>query len=311
MDAEEKILSLLRERKEEGTLQSEMPEILNLSKSTVSEILSRLEEEGRILRKKVTSKSYRVWLLPYSPQPVEGIVRVGILRASEYAVVVNAAKKIGAAIRVYDSGLDLTRALVSGSVDVAASPLVSQVFFGILMKNISIVRIVAMNGSGIVFGGGKEFFGCSEFSTMERNLRRYMRIRGMEERIRYFSSPKAMVDAIDELRGIAIWEPYLTEMSGDHGIEMFDEVLGDFVCCTLAYNVEFSKKNPELLDAFLDRFDSGGKDVETLAELTGFDVNLVRRSIKRYNLNPPQKRDILDRELDFLSLGSIDDIVKM
>ena len=76
MDAEQRIIKLLKDKKESGILQSEIPSLLNISKSTVSETISKLEEDGIVVRKKVTSKSYRVWLAEHSPEPVEGLIRV-------------------------------------------------------------------------------------------------------------------------------------------------------------------------------------------------------------------------------------------
>lgn len=311
MDAEIKILSLLRQRGGEGILQSEIPDLLNLSKSTVSETLSKLEEEKRVLRKRVTSKSYRVWCTEFAPEPIPGMMRIGILRASEYPVVVGAGEKIDAFIRVYESSLELTRALVSGHVDVAASPLVTQIFFGILMKNIEIFRIVAMNGSGVVFGNSEsEYFGCSEFSTMEINLREYMRIRDFRGGIRYFRSPEDMVANLVELRGIAIWEPYVTILS-DREVEMFSDVLGDYVCCTLAANKDFLRVNQDLFEEFLDSFDSGRKNVRKLAQLIEMDYRTVKKSISSYILDVEQRKEFAERELEFLRLGGVESILRI
>ncbi len=311
MDAEHKIKALLESAGEEGILQSEIHEKLGLSKSTVSEILSWLEGEKEVVRRKVSGRSYRVWLSKYSPEPVEGLLRVGILKASEYPKVVAAAEKVGAILRVYDSSIDLTKDLVHGYVDVAASPLVTQAFFGVLMKTIKIVRKVAMNGSGIVFSEGEsKWWGCSEFSTMERNLRRYMEIKSLEGNIRYFKSPESMINSLDELRGIAIWEPYFTMME-DYRREPFNEVLGNFTCCTLAVNVAFSEINYDLREEFLNEFDrakAGKKEAEMLSELIGFPADTIRKSFESYIFNPEQS--LTKRELEDLRLGGIEGIIE-
>ncbi len=311
MDAESKIKSLLESAGEEGILQSEIHEKLGLSKSTVSEILSWLEDENEVVRRKVSGRSYRVWLSKYSPEPVEGLLRVGILKASEYPKVVAAAEKVNAILRVYDSSIDLTKDLVHGHVDIAASPFVTQAFFGVLMKTIKIVRKVAMNGSGIVLSGSKSnWWGCSEFSTMERNLRRYMETKGLRGNIRYFRSPESMIDSLEELKGIAIWEPYFTMME-NYRKEPFNEVLGDFICCTLAVNVAFSEINYDLRDKFLSEFDrakAGKREAEMLSELIGFPADVIRRSFESYIFNPEQS--LTERELEDLRLGGIERIVE-
>ncbi len=78
MYAVEKVKQVLENAKEEGVLQSEIPRLTGLSKSTVSEVLSMLEDAKEVVRKKVSGKSYRVWLTKYSPEPLRGVLRVGI-----------------------------------------------------------------------------------------------------------------------------------------------------------------------------------------------------------------------------------------
>lgn len=310
MDAESRIKALLESAGEEGVLQSEIHEKLGLSKSTVSEILSWLEVEKEVVRKKVSGRSYRVWLSKYSPEPVEGLLRVGILKASEYPKVVAAADKVGAILRVYDSSIDLTKDLVHGHVDMAASPFVTQAFFGVLMKTIKIIRKVAMNGSGIVFSESEsKWWGCSEFSTMERNLRRYMEVKSLEGNIRYFKSPESMINSLDELRGIAIWEPYFTMIEGRK--EPFNEVLGNFTCCTLAVNLAFSEINPDLMEEFLNEFDrakAGKKEAEMLSELIGFPADIIRKSFESYIFDLEQS--LTKKELEDLRFGGIEGIIE-
>ena len=276
----------------------------------VSEILSWLEGEREVVRRRASAKSYRGWLSKYSPEPVGGLLRFGILKASEYPKVVAAADKVGAILRVYDSSIDLTKDLVHGHVDMAASPFVTQAFFGVLMKTIKIVRKVAMNGSGIVFSESEsKWWGCSEFSTMERNLRRYMEIKSLEGNIRYFKSPESMINSLDELRGIAIWEPYFTMIEGKK--EPFNEVLGDFICCTLAVNLAFSEINPDLMEEFLNEFDrakAGKKEAEMLSELIGFPADIIRKSFESYIFDLEQS--LTKKELEDLRFGGIEGIIE-
>ncbi len=310
MDAESRIVNLLNEVGKEGILQSEISVKANLSKSTVSEIISHLEELGVVARKRVSTKSYRVWLVEHFPEPIEGIARVGILKASEYPAVVHAASRVAAIVKVYDSSIELTKDLVHGYVDIAASPFITQLFFGVLMKNIRIFRVVAMNGSGVVHSrSDAEWYGCSEFSTMERNLRRYMRIKGINAKIRYFSSPDSMISALDELKGIAIWEPYLTMLS-DRNVEHFCDVIGDYVCCTLAANDRFVELNRELFDEFTANFDKArcsSEDIEKLSELTGFDSEIIKRSLSSYVFDVEQ--EIVAKEVEELTLGCVSEIL--
>ncbi|WP_202318737.1 hypothetical protein [Archaeoglobus neptunius] len=312
MDAEQRIRRLLESVREDGILQSEIHNRLNLSKSTVSEILTTLEYEKEVVRKKISGKSYRVWLTRYSPEPVEGVLRIGILRASEYPKVVAAAESLNAFIRVYDSSIELTKDLVHGYVDAAASPFITQAFFGVLMKTVTIVRKVALNGSGLVFSRtDSQWWGCSEFSTMERNLRKYMDMHGIDGKIRYFRSPESMINSLPELRAIAIWEPYFTMLENLRK-ERFCDVLGDYLCCTLAFNNSFLEVNPDIEETFLREFDrarAGRREAKILADVTGFESNLILKSFENYELYPEQK--FSKKELEELRLGGIEGIIRL
>lgn len=302
------ILELTKESKSDGVLQSQISEKLKISKSTVSELISKLESEKMVVRKLVSGKAFRVWHVEYAPFPIKGLIRVGILKASEYPKVVSAVEKLKGILKIYDSGIELTRDLVSGVVDVAASPIVTQLYFGILMKNIKIHRIVAKNGSGVVFSNAQsDCYGCSEVSTMELNLRRYISKKMEKAQIRYFKSPEAMIQAIEELRGIAIWEPYFTKLS-DRKTERFEDVLGDFVCCSLASNKSFGEENPELLEKFIAEFDKakyGREEAKKLAQLIGFEEEIIYKSFENYDFEVEQE---VPRDLEVLTLGRLEEI---
>jgi len=297
--AEEKIIRLLDDVKEDGILQSEIPRILNLSKSTVSEILSDLESRGEVIRKGISARSYRVWKAKYFPSPFPGLLRLGILKSTEYAYLIIAALKNNVIVKLFDDPIDLTRALSQGRVDMAASPLLTQVIMGILMKNFKIFRIVAKNGSGIVFSNSKTgIFGTTEMSTMDRNLRKFLTRHGgkrVHERVHYFNSPKSMIESLKsgEIEGLAIWEPYLTMLKED-GFEIrhFNEVLGDFICCSLAVNVESLDINGEKIENFLNSYDEicnkefEEEELDLLAGVLQFDRILIEKSIKNYRFCP-------------------------
>jgi len=305
MRAEEKIIFLLESAKERGVLQSEIARKLNLSKSTVSEILSQLEEKKIVYREEISNKSYRVWCVKHCPKPVKGVLRLGFLRASEYAKVVDAGEKVGAIFKIYRNSLEATRDLVHGCVDILASPFITQLFFGVLMKNIKIFRVVAMNGSGIAFSGGKGY-GCSEFSTMERMLRKYLKVKGLKEDIKFFESPEDMISDFRKLKGIAIWEPYLSTFSE---VEHFSETLGDFICCSLAVNEEFLSMNQDLFEDFIKYYDKASADrgAKRIAELLDFPEEAVRKSLSSYIFDAGIEE--AKREANELGFGRIEDVL--
>jgi len=295
VDAKSRILGILKQRKEEGVLQSELPKLANLSKSTVSEVISTLEADGWVVRNKVTKKSYRIWLLEHYPNPLKNTFRVGILKASEYPAIIMAAKKLNGIVKVFDNSLELTRALSIGSVDLAASPLFTQVLFASLMKNIVIFRIVALNGSGVVMGKTHcKKIGTTELSTMELNLKKLNKNWDFV----YFKSPERMIESLrdGEVDGIAIWEPYLTELNKEYEVVKFNELIGDFPCCSLAANSKFLNQNRNLLSRFLQEFDfycekiglDKNETIKAARELSnyiGFNDKLIRKSFSSFVFN--------------------------
>ena len=335
MRARERILELLEKSGEDGVLQSEIVQHLNLSKSTVSEILSQLEEEDLIFRRIVSGRSMRVWLKRHVPFSIQGYVRIGILKATEYAAVVRAAENVSKGVvevRTYGDAISLTRDAVYNRIDIAASPLVTQTLFGVLHKNLRILRKVAEGGSGIVYGNVTNgIFGTTEMSTMEMNIKRVKEVFNVRQ-LRYFRSPESMVRSFieGELEGIAIWEPHLTwlERKG-YRVMPFSELIGSFPCCSLAANVDALQVNSELIHEFLSRYDSTvaemlelsgtetGKGLESyaadIARILGVEAELAAESLKRYRfdgkLNVEKVADFLRKWGINVSVESLSEII--
>ncbi|ADC66149.1 conserved hypothetical protein [Ferroglobus placidus DSM 10642] len=298
MKVAEKILDELRKSKERGLLQSELVRRIGASKSTVSDVLSELEGKGIVVREKEAGKSLRVWLAEFYPKPIKGKLKLGILKSSEYACLLSRFRGI---VRVYNNAMDLTRDLVLGRIDLAASPFVTQVMFGVMMKNIRIVRGVAYNGSGVVFGDEKNgIFGSSELSAMEIMLRLVKDEIGLKK-FRYFSSPEEMISSLKYLNGIGIWEPYFSSLDRDK--VFFKDIIGDHPCCTLAVNVESFEENKSLIKDFLADYDKAKPNAEKLAEICGFSKEDVEKSLKSYIFVKEVREDEL---IDFLKLAKIE-----
>jgi len=241
-----------------GVLQEELTKKYGISKSTVSTIISKFEKERKIVRKRVAGRSYRVWHIKYSPFPIKGVLRVGIGRAIEYPAVLLAYKDLNypeIKLKIYKSAFALTKDLAEGYLDVGCSPLITQVIFALVYRNIKIRAGCGFRGGGIVLRvQNPKIFGSSELSTMEFSLRSYIEKKNIEAQIRYFSSPDKMIKALKngDVEAIAIWEPFLTELSRNYSVMRFEELFGRYPCCTLAYNVqvEGSKELKEFIDAY-------------------------------------------------------------
>ncbi len=299
MTAERRIIEFLKERREEGALQSEISKKLKLSKSTVSEILQRLEGEGLIVREKVAGKSYRVWFFEFAPKPIEGVVRVGILKASEYPHVLLACDEMNARVKVFDSALDLTKSLAMGLIDIGVSPFVTQTMFALTLRSIKIHCIVAFNGSGVVMKRDlKECktFATSELSAMESNLKLFLEKLGFkisELSFKYVHSPENMIKSFKacEFDAIAIWEPYFTMLKDRFKHMEFREIIGDYPCCSLASNVKFYKSQRDLLEEFLEKLKRFAENFDRdrasklMADVMGFSRRVVLKSFNNYKFS--------------------------
>ncbi len=296
MSAEDKIVEFLRNRGEEGALQSEISKVLGLSKSTVSEVIQILEERGEVVRERVAGKSMRVWLSEFAPRPVSGLIRVGVLRASEYPHILLACEELGARVKVFDSAIELTRSLAFGTIDLGVSPFITQVMFALTLRSIKIHCVVAMNGSGVLMKKGLEdceVFATSELSAMESNLKLFLERSGIDladVSFRYQPNPESMIKRFEscEFDAVAIWEPYFTMLKEKYEHIEFKEAIGDFPCCSLSSNVQFYKSRRDSLEKFIEtlkRFAKGFDEKrasELIAEKMEFDVKLVRKSFESY-----------------------------
>lgn len=288
MDAEEKILRFLR--KEGSALQSEIHKRLGLSKSTVSEILRKLEDEGIVVRERVAGKSYRVWYFEDAPRHHK-IIRVGILRASEYPHVISGLRKLGERyiLKVFDSALELTKEIASGRIDIGFSPFVTQTIFALLLRSMKVHAVVAMNGSGLVCKGDlndSSVFATSELSAVESNLKLVLETLGFNIynlTFRYFSSVKNAIKSFKlcEFDCIAMWEPYLQNFEK---VLYFRDVIGDYPCCSMASNIEFWKERRDVVSRLGKCIKKSksfeGDVVEYISKITG--VKDVEKSFESY-----------------------------
>ncbi len=288
MDARERVLNFVKERG--SVLQSEVHKALNLSKSTVSDVLRELESEGLVVRERIAGKSYRVWYFEKAPK-FHKILRVGILRASEYPHVISGLKKLGMryVLKVFDSALELTKEIASGRIDVGFSPFVTQTVFALLLKSMKIHAVVAMNGSGLVYKGDLRkcrVFATSEFSAMEANLKLVLEKLNFDLydlTFRYFNSVREAIDSFKscEHDAMAIWEPYLQTFER---VLHFKDVVGDYPCCSMASNVEFWKAKRDVVVRLGRCVRSSksfeGEVVEYISDITG--VKDVEKSFESY-----------------------------
>ena len=303
------IMKIITRSGKDGILQEELTKKYGISKSTVSTVLSKLEKDRKIIRRRVAGKSYRVWDVDFSPFPIDGILRIGILKATEYpSIFILGEEMQGLKIRVYENAFSLTKDLAEGFLDLGCSPLITQVLFSLVYRSIRINAGCGFNGGGIVKRKTPKIFGSSELSTMEFSLRRYMEEEKINGEIRYSPSPEKMIESLRNgaVDAIAIWEPYLSKLEKEYEIIRFENIFGDYPCCTLASNIriEESEKFREFLENYKRVVDSIEERKEKAVELQnkylGFSKEDVENAFYGYKYNwKLNLRDAINRLEEF------------
>lgn len=321
MGAKDDILSYLMGRGHEGVLQSELYN-LRYSRSTISEALDLLEKERLIVRREIGRKAYRVWLIDEAPFPVKDTVRLGILRAVEYPHALLTAQDLkeryDVRVLVYNSALELTNALALGKVDLACSPLITQILYGLLMRSVKIVAGCGFGGSGLAVRKGLKDgikIGSSELSTMETMLKLFLEKKGLIEKVNvvYFRNPENMVDSLlsGEIDALSVWEPYLTllERRG-FKIYRYRNYFGNYPCCSLGVNLEFLELNREIFDNFVRRYKKNTERLEEkkeeaikiMQDLFGFERELIEHSFEGYVYDYKLEKEKIDEALSRFGL---------
>ncbi|MHC1600961.1 MAG: DUF7343 domain-containing protein [Candidatus Nezhaarchaeales archaeon] len=296
--AEEAIMRFLMEKGRRGALQSEISETTGFSKSTISYFLSKLESEGKIVRKREPNVGYRVWLKGFESD--SKLLKIGIVRAAEYPFIFELKSRLenegfGIYVKVYDDGVALMSDLVVGKINAGFSPLVTQLmFYAASRGRFKIIASGVSGGGSIILRRDVELndvriAGSTMASTMDACLKAYLKDKGLSDvEVIYFDNPKSMVEALDKgvVQMLSIWEPYssLLEMKGHKRIARFTDYLGDFPCCVLAVNPMDEGSFNSIVEALKDVLSRRNytSEISKLSSLLGVDLRLLRKSLKEY-----------------------------
>lgn len=297
------VVRLLSEHPE-GVLQSRIHKVLGVSKSRVSEVLRELEIAGIITRVKLGNQ-YLIRLSGVNtPQrPNSKILRLGVIWSTEYVFITPFAKNLkevlGFEIEVitYPNALAATRALINGEVDLALTPLITQLYAYALTKSLKIIGGGAYGGALIMYNPNTlaDTVASSELSTMD--LCRFLAIKeGIIESdtTKYFNKPADVRQLVlgREVKYIVVWHP-LTEELLKLGLKVITSCneLELEHCCTLAANVsvdrELRAKISQLYANSLEEFNRDpSRWIEWYSTRVGVDPSIVARGVEQYRLNP-------------------------
>jgi Predicted transcriptional regulator len=271
--------------------QVEISRALGLSRSRTSEILSELEIQGKIIRRKISERTIEVKINRDSN------LIVGILPSSEYVYLIEAIEDLGLnyILKIFNNSLEGFKELILGQIDILASPLVSGYIFFLLDERIKPIMGIARGGGGIIKKSDRGILGTTPFSKMDRLSRQkkgfqIVYYKGIEELLEAYG--KGKVDAI------SIWEPYLTLYGGKP--ENNHET-----CCALFGNVLNDLKE-KLIIKYVELTESNSKPergIKVISEKLGFEPKIIEKSLKSYEFDHSISKDDLEKQLRALGIG--------
>lgn len=245
---ESSIGELLESRKETGVWQSELESMFGYSKSNISETVKSMESRGLVVRRKEGNVLNRLWSTEFFPGIIDGVLRIGILRSSEYLPALMILDRICAErgvkpiIRIFQSSVKMLECLSLGSIELAMAPAVTQVIYASIRSDIRFLSSIATGGSSIYENTNSESDLCSgsEISTMALMTRKFLERFPHITYVTYENAEEGIADFLNgKSRYIAVWEPYCSYLENREGIRRiydYSELLGDHPCCILSCN---------------------------------------------------------------------------
>lgn len=275
MKGKDLVIKILAERG--SLLQSELVKLTGLSKSRVSEILSELEREGFIDKRVIAGKNLEISL--------RRSIRIGIIKAAEYPFIVPFYKRLKDAgfipkIVVYNNGVELTKDLALGKLDIGFSPVITQLIFSKAFP----IKIVAGGAKG---GAGVIGEGCRVGSTVMSSMEVWTLSEMKDAQIVPFNSPEEMIRALRErkVRSIAIWEPFFSSLKVE-GFKV-SHVFEPMHCCTMGVREGLDDEKIKRIyeESFTWFTESKDRWIPDYANLLGEDYNVMSRAVQSYTFD--------------------------
>jgi len=313
-EVRERVLRILEQFGKDGVSQGELVEVTGYSKSWISEVLKELEECGLVARVPGPGRTKRVVLSKYLDPTVGRVVRVAIVRASEYLYLPNFVSNLrrggySTELVLYGNVSEATAALARGDVHLAITPIYTQAAYRALGAPLKTYPGGALGGASLVYRGelGPKVL-SSRASTMEvAAVATYRYLRKEVEEFRYYAKPEEGVERFlrGEADAVAIWEPYASylESYGYRRLRLV-ELLGDYHCCTLARHENLSQDAERRVRSSWTRALEEvrrGVVLEGLEELLGLDRASVERARREYRFTEELTWENVKRVLSYAS----------
>ncbi|MEM4718096.1 MAG: MarR family transcriptional regulator [Desulfurococcaceae archaeon] len=309
-DVKRKVLELLKSYQGKSIPQSFIHRILGVSKSTVSEVLSELEKEGLISRT-IIGRVKIVNIYPFiSETQLEYAVKkltLGLVFSSEYMFLGGFIKRlrrkgVSIDILVYRDGLEATRALASGWIDLVLSPLVGQLYIYPLYRTYRVIATGLRGGFSVLGSIDDEEIYSSLISTMDY-VRSYLIRKKMikAEKTIYYNDPMKVITALKRKGIIVTWHPiYLKlERIGLKTIYTHKDIDIGF-CCTLAASTSVGEKMlNNIIKAYTESIEdykkNPGKNLVYYSSITGIDISTLKSAISEYSIAESLDKNLVNR----------------
>lgn len=301
-----KILHLIRRSRHLGISQRDIELTLDISKSYCSEVVTSLEKEGKVIRRRGEGRDVRFYVPDFFPGSIHGLVRVGMLKSSEYIPIMGSIleqfgeEKTRVKFRFYNGVLDLLNDFGGRALDLCLAPTTALTFSAIIRGDIKILTGTASGGSGVIQQDDPERDNILSTETSS------MIALALKSKIpEAFSTVETYDDPDDGMKRfsaerfgkIAIWEPYFSHILKDPGYSVFvsySDVLDDFPCCSLAAGAVFFEGNRGALLKLVEKYrDFGGAGkagnqalsnaTKLVARATKFEAEFLSSTLASYN----------------------------
>lgn len=297
LSVRERILRFLSELQGQYIPQATLSKAIKASKSRISEVLSDLERNGLITRFKIGNVKV-IYVKPglHETEYIRPVrtLRLGIVYSSEYLYLGGFAKilrsrGINLDIVVFNDGLEATRALAMGTIDLAFSPLISQLYLLPAYRTFRIIARGVKGGFRVLYKPGDSVVYSSMISTMD-----YLRLLALSrkmieaERTIYYHSVSDLFKNISKGGYLLTWHPLYRElMKYEFTVIYGPGELDPGLCCTLGVSSGLSRRVAELIrKAYVVALEEYRREpdryLEYYASITGIPVSVLKDAISDY-----------------------------
>ncbi len=303
----EQILNLVRSNARTGIYQRDIQKTLGISKSYCSEQLTYLSRVSQKIAKRKEGGLTKIYEIEYFPGILKGVLRIGMLKSSEYIPsiatfhTIFGSERYRIFVRFYNSTRQLIQDFNMGTLEIMLAPTKSIIMSGIMGENLKVISGLASGGSGIIsHDEGREAILSTELSSMI-SLASDSTHNYLPEDIESYDEPTSAVSAYisGECNKIAIWEPYFSDiikMPGNSILLKYNDIMGDFPCCCAAVNINFY----EIAGNEIRQWNSDYRRLTTvydidirelnnaiilISDATGIEKSVVEKSLENYSFN--------------------------